>query len=288
MNDMNYPKHQGGRDPSHILKTGLLMIVVGLFIAVVPGLGAYLSILILIGIIFAFLGSKVLGKKYRRNYAIAILLIIVMSILELYGLADVMTLMSSLYGATSANYSEIIKAIDPFIFFVAIAYVLLAGSLTIIAYPFMKNINKAFLWIFYFLTVIIVLVDFYFQMNQLNQLYYQSVTLNNVGQFTTISNYIYYGGSAFYFLWGIVMAVAYANSRKMLQPPIPSPGYQNYFYPTETRSSQSQEDNNINNQNNLARTSTPNQNNISICPTCGAANPIDARFCQKCGQQLKP
>jgi len=269
------------------IKNGLLLMAIGLLAGAIPTVGSVLTILILVGMISIFLGSRDLSNSYRRFSTIALVLILIMIILEIVALSKVLSLMFTITNSASLAYSTIINATDPFLFMVSIAYVFLGASLVLISYPILPKSTRILAWIMYALTYAIFISEAYTQMINLNKMYYQMVTINNISVYSSFSTGIDIGAALFNLLWAIMFFITYGYARKMF-PNMVQYGMQYPGAPQYTQSNLNQ--NNLNQMNMNTNTppfTPPNPQASTYCPNCGMQNTPDAMFCSRCGYKLK-
>jgi hypothetical protein len=161
--------------------------------------------------------------QYRKITTVALVLILVMIILEIYGVSKMLFLLFALSGATSLSYSILVRATDPFIFMESIAYVLLSAALLLMAYPILSGSFRKALWIVYPVAYLIFLAESFTQMTALNSMYYQAVTMNNIGVYTSVSDGLDIGASLFMLIWAIMFFITYLSARKIFpkfKPPM--------------------------------------------------------------------
>ncbi len=289
----NYPQYsQPSTKKGSRIKIGLLIVAIGLLGGAIPTLGAVLSFLVLIGAIIVFLGARDLSNTYRKFTTISLILIFIMIVVELYASIKMITTMSSLANMGTIPYSYIIKIIDPFIFYISIAYILLGASLLLISYPIYFKNTRFIPWAIYALSFIIFLAEAYSQMVALNKMYYQNLTIYNVGVFTNASYGLDDGAGIFMFLWAIAIFIAYFYSRRRFPKIIPQFGpsqpmpdqYYAQNQPFESRVPQNAPQNI--DQNTTGQANLGLQNG-KYCPTCGTLNAPESKFCVRCGSRLQ-
>ncbi len=270
------------------IKNGLLLVAIGLLGGAIPTLGSVLTILILVGMIVIFIGSRDLSNSYRKFSSMALVFIIVMIVLEIIGLTKLLSLMSTLTNSTSLPYSTVINSTDPYLFFVSIAYVFLGASLILISYPIIPKNLKILVWIIYAITYAIFISEAYIQMTNLNKMYYQMVNSNNISVYTSFSTGIDAGAALFNLIWAIMFFITYSYSRKIF-PNVPQYGMQYQNIPQY--SPPGNLDQNSSNQQ-FMNTNQPQYNPSNMqapiyCPSCGMQNSPDAIYCARCGYKLK-
>ena len=270
------------------IKNGLLLMAIGLLAGAIPTLGSVLTILILVGMISVFLGSRDLSNSYRRFSSIALVLIIIMIILEIVALSKVLSLIFTITNSASLPYSAIINATDPFLFLVSIAYAFLGASLILISYPILPKSVRILAWIMYALTYAIFISEAYTQMTNLNKMYYQIVTINNISVYSSFSTGIDIGAALFNLLWAIMFFITYSYARKIfpntVQYGTQYQGAPQYYPPSNLNQNNPYQQN----MNTSPPTFTPPiQQAYTYCPNCGTQNTPDAMFCSRCGYKLK-
>jgi len=258
------------------IKSGILLMAIGLLAGAIPNFGSILTILILVGAIIVFVSSRDLSVQYRKITTVALVLILVMIILEIYGVSKMLYLLFGLSGATSLSYSTLVRATDPFIFMESIAYVLLSAALLLVAYPILSGSFRKALWIVYPVAYLIFLAESFTQMTALNSMYYQAVTMNNIGVYTSVSDGLDIGASLFMLIWAIMFFITYSSARKIFPkfaPPYGLP-YQGIPQPYSQPPA------------NLSSGGQTSSGQIT-CPNCGTLNTADSKFCARCGTKLQ-
>ncbi|PMP74736.1 MAG: hypothetical protein C0180_03405 [Aciduliprofundum sp.] len=226
-----YQKKVGGR-----IKTGILLVAVGLLGGAIPTIGSIITVLILVGVILIFSGARDLSESYRRFSLISLLILFLMISLEFIAIYYIYSMIFGLSNVTSVPYSKLINSTDPFIFIMTIAYVLLGGSLILLSYPIWPKRTRIITWIVYIVSSSIFIIEAYFQISTLNTMYYQTLTLNNVGVYTSALNGIDAGAAIFMLIWASIFFLTYIYSRKMF-PNIP-PQYIQYQVAPQNTSEQ--------------------------------------------------
>ena len=258
------------------IKSGILLMAIGLLAGAIPTVGSVLTILILVGAIIVFVGSRDLSVQYRKITTVALVLILVMIVLEIYGVSKMLSLLFGLSGATSLSYSTLVRDTDPFIFMESIAYVLMGAALLLVAYPILSGSFRKALWIVYPVAYMIFLAESFTQMTALNKMYYQAVTMNNIGVYTSVSDGLDIGASLFMLIWAIMFFMTYSSARKKFPKfaapyGLPYQGIPQPYSQTPT---------------NLSYGGQTSGGQIA-CPTCGTLNTPDSKFCARCGTRLQ-
>ncbi|MGC8645599.1 MAG: hypothetical protein ACP5UO_04965 [Thermoplasmata archaeon] len=215
-----YGVYGGGRKRGRT-GIGVLLIAIGLILGVIPTVGDFLSFLILVGLVLVVLGSSEISKLHRRMSTISLVIFIAALGLMLASVLRYYTLLSIIASGTSLTYSIIVKYTDPFLFFISLAYVIMDASLFLAIYNVFSKKRRIVLWAFYVVTFLVVSLGIYSSMSTLNRLYYQPVTLSNVGVFTSVASSLDGVVALFLILWAIAYFLAYFDIRKASRPPLP-------------------------------------------------------------------
>ncbi|MVT13971.1 MAG: hypothetical protein GPW19_00430 [Euryarchaeota archaeon] len=242
-----YQKKVGGR-----IKTGILLVAVGTLGSAIPTIGSIISILILVGVILIFVGAKDLSEYYRKFSLISLLLLLVMISLEFLAIYYIYSMIFGLSNVTSVPYSKLINSTDPFIFIMVIAYVLLGGALILLSYPIWPKRARIITWIAYIASSSIFIAEAYVQMSTLNTMYYQTLTLDNVGVYTSALNGIDAGAAIFMFIWSSIFFITYIYSRKRF--PSKPPQYIQYQGAPQNTSKQVRQAGEIQQQEDISET----------------------------------
>lgn len=200
-------------------RTGILLMAIGLILAAIPAVGDFLSLLIIIGLVILVLGSSEISTLHRRMSIISMILLIAAMVLELISVLRYNSLIAIALSSTSLSYSTIVKYTDPFLFLMSLAYVIIDASLFMAVYSVFPKKERIVPWVFYIIAFLVVPLGFYSSMNTLNGLYYQPVTLSNIGVFTTFAHNLLGFAALFFILWAIAYFVAFFGLRKTLATP---------------------------------------------------------------------
>jgi ribosomal protein L40E len=241
-----------------MIKNGILLIAIGLIFSAIPYLGSVLTILILIGFIYILIGYRNHSQAYAKIAKYAFVLFLVAIVLEIIGASHDLSLLFGLNSMSSISYGKIISFFDPFIFFVVLSYIFLGASMFMVLYPVFPKKSYVLLWIIFLITFLIILSIGYEQMSTLNTMYYQNLTLNNVGVLNSVVGNIEGSAALFNILWAIMFFLGYVFAKRKFSTL------------------------------NYGNVSKGQVHQTNKCPNCGAENPIEAKHCMKCGMPLAP
>ncbi len=241
-----------------MIKNGILLIAIGLIFSAIPYLGTVLTIIIFVGFIYILIGYRNYSPVYAKIAKYAFVLFLVTIVLEIIGASYDLSLLFGLNNVSSISYAKIISFFDPFIFFVVLSYIFMGASMFMVLYPVFPKKSSILLWIIFLITFIIILSEGYEQMSTLNTMYYQNLTLNNVGVLNSVVGNIEGSVALFNILWAIMFFLGYVFAKRK-------------FF-------------NLN----YGNVPAGQVHQIKKCSNCGAENPIEATHCMKCGMPLEP
>ena len=219
----SYGDQTAGRRKSRS-RTGILIMAIGLVLSAIPTVGDYLGILVLIGLIITVAGASEISRMHRRMSIVSLVIFIVAFGVELVGVLRYSTLISIILSGTSLSYSPIVKYTDTFLFLMSLAYVMINASLILAVYSVFARRKRIILWAFYVIAFLVFTLGIYSSMNTLNGLYYQTVTLSNIGVLSSVANDLEGFGALFFILWAIAYFLAFFDLRKTPALHAPGPG----------------------------------------------------------------
>ncbi|MGC8615288.1 MAG: hypothetical protein ACP5UU_05735 [Thermoprotei archaeon] len=211
---------QGMASASALGKTrnGIILMMIGFAIGIVPGLSALGGLLQVFGIVLMVAGRQAIPGKHSRmvflSLALLLLAIVVMVPADLRFSAAV-----SSGSALMSNFSfaGLVAVLTPYLYSAAIAYPLYFGSFLSLIYFVVRGWKRSALWVFYGVTMLLLLSMLYEVMGSLMALYSSAVTFTSVGQLSSALSPLTAFPSAISFIWLMAYLMAYLSVRGMVK-----------------------------------------------------------------------
>ncbi len=216
-------------------RNGILLMMIGFAVGIVPGLSAFGGFLQIFGIAFMIAGRKAIpGKHSRMVFLSLVLLLLAVAVLVPADLRFSAAVSSGSSLMSNFSFAGLVAVITPYLYSAAAAYPLYFGSFLALIYFVVGGWQRKALWGFYGLTLVILLSMLYEVMTSVMALYSSAVTYSSVGQLASALSPLTAYPSLINFVWLIPYVMAYLRVRGIMRrnASVGAPIYGGYYPPS--------------------------------------------------------
>ncbi|WP_449461720.1 hypothetical protein PQ610_04900 [Tardisphaera miroshnichenkoae] len=199
-------------------RNGIILMMIGFVIGMVPGLSSFGGLLQIFGIILVIAGRRAIpGKHSRMVFISLIFLLLAVGVMVPADLRFSSAVSSGSALMANFSFAGLVAVLTPYLYSAAAAYPLYFGSFLTLIYFVVRGWQRKALWGFYGLTLLLLFYMLYKVMVSVMALYSSAVTYSSVGQLSAALSPLTSYPSLINFIWLIAYAMAYLSIRGMMK-----------------------------------------------------------------------